>query len=216
MEIYSDMTISGSQSDLSELLQRLDGSSLAGSWRRDETAERDIAPLLLGQTGVRCFENTTETELPSACLWLDIESDRWEVTNVIPMPPNDSLTPSQYHSLLCSFRGHASRLATDLRIRISEPLLDVGPGYWLTPKTEKLLHAFSTLANKSTGASHPRDRERWHAFVRAAHEDRVRVGGDELSRILVEHDHWSESKASELAILFEYELALLNDLAKTA
>lgn len=216
MLIYPDMTITGSHDDLMSLLTRLDGAGVFGRWTRDIEAETSIAPMLIGTDEVvRCFKTNGKGELPSAHLWLDIGKSQWKVTNIVPSG-SDRLSAEAYQLLLISFRESLQPMLDGLNLNVSEPVSEVGPEHWLSPGAVKLLHSFSVLANKSTGASHPRDRARWNAFVIEASRSQTKIGSDELIQILVEHEHWPEEKATELAIRFENETALLSDLAEIA
>lgn len=216
MEIYSDMTFRGDPRDLESLLGRLDELGGAGVWRRDREAEADIEGLTSDGGPVRCYRNAAPSEsLPDCRLWLDIDRRHWEVTNIVPSGEGP-LPPPVYSALLSSFRAALRPLYAGTSIQVSEPVHEVGPEHWLTPNALRLLRQFSALANKSTGASHPRDRARWNAFVIAAHREQCKIGGSELGQILIEDQHWPESKASDLAILFEYEQSLLDHLDKSA
>jgi hypothetical protein len=215
MEIYSDMTFSGNPQELKTLLGQLDMAGSVGEWTRDGAAERDIIPLLTAGETVRCFKNTPSPSLPDSRLWLTIKPNEWSVTNIVPAGDSE-IAPSTYGALLSSFRTALLPFLKSTGITISEPRSEVGPEHWLSPDAVKLLHQFSTLANKSTGASHPRDRSRWNKFVIATHRDQCKLGGSELGQILVEHEHWPEDKAAELAILFEYERSILHDFDESA
>ena len=213
MQVFSDMTISGASDELRVLLARLDSTPRFGEWERDREAEEGITPMLSGSEDiVRCFFCAAQHDLPSARLWLDIGKSEWAVTNIVPAD-SDSLSPSVYKKLLDSFKSALEPLAGRLNITISNPVSDVGPEHWLSSEAVRLLHTFSVTANKSTGASHPRDRARWNAFVIAANRGPERLAANDLEQILIEHENWPQDKAGELALLFEYETSLLNDLA---
>jgi hypothetical protein len=65
------------------------------------------------------------------------------------------------------------------------------------------------LANKSTGASHPKDKERWFEFLISAHRTSARLDADLLARWLSEAEGWPEDTAHALAIDYEFALGLL-------
>ena len=77
---------------------------------------------------------------------------------------------------------------------------------WLPRAAADALRRFSSLANKATGSSHPSDRERWFAFLIAAHCDRGSLNAGRLERWLIESERWPIESAQGLAV--EYELAL--------
>ncbi len=214
MRIYPDMTFSGPESALKELLNRLEAAPRLDGWERDLRAEAYISQLLSEDESVRCFLHSSGADCPKARLWIDVGCKEWKVTSIVP--EGDPLSAEAYCSLLESFRNAVLPLTLGTSVRISEPASEVGPEHWLSSDAVRLLHQFSVLANKSTGAGHPRDRARWNAFVAAVHRDECSVTGEDLSSILVEHEHWPEDKANELAILFDYELSLLNYFVKSA
>src|SRR5579859_4161523 len=209
MQICSDMTFTGSPQELHKLLAQLDACESVGEWRRDRDAEAEIARLVLKGDVVRCFRNQPGKDELTARLWLDIEPNVWKVTNIVP--ERDSIPPTIYNALLNSFRNAVLPLISENQIIVSKPIPEVGLEHWLSPNVARLLRQFSSAANKSTGASHPRDRARWNAFVIAAHQDGSSLSGEELKTILVEDQHWPEEKADELAILFEHERTVLED-----
>jgi hypothetical protein len=214
MQICSDMTFTGPTQELQNLLVNLDTYQSLAEWHRDLGAEADIARLLPKEDVVRCFKNLSAKDEVIARLWLDIEPDVWKVTNIVP--ERDSIPPATYNALLISFRNAILPLVSGTRIAVSKPVMEVGPEHWLSSNAARLLRQFSSTANKSTGAGHPRDRARWNAFVIAAHQDRSTLSGEELRTILVEDENWPEEKANELAILFEHERTVLEDFVKSA
>ena len=68
----------------------------------------------------------------------------------------------------------------------------------------KLLKSFSDLANKSSGATHPCDRERWVEFIFYAYQNRNEIGVEMLADWL-QNDGWDEETSFTLA--FEYSFA---------
>jgi hypothetical protein len=209
MQIFSDMTFSGAPAALERLLQEFDKATRLGDWIRDTVAEADIAPLLSTGENVRAYRNSPTAAAPHSVLWLGISPDKWEVTNIVPLG-NDAIPPAEYTKLLVSFRSAIAPLARAVDVTVTEPVTDVGPEHFLTETAARLLHAFSLMANKSTGAAHPRDRQRWNEFVVAAHRDGCDVGASDLQQLLIENEGWSEEKAVELSLLFEHEISLLN------
>ena len=81
---------------------------------------------------------------------------------------------------------------------------------WLSVEAAAALRRFSVLANKSTGSSHPSDRERWVAFLIKAHQDERSFNSDLLMRWLVEVEGWPEEVADKLASQYEFGLDLLD------
>jgi len=209
------MKLSGNVEELKALLARLDRLGEVGEWQRDREAEGEIERQISGPGTVRCFRNAPSGELPDSRLWLRIKQTEWSVTNIVPAG-SGPIAPWKYSALLSSFRTALLPLLANTTITVSEPAFEVGPEHWLSPNAVRLLQRFSALANKSTGASHPSDRVLWNEFVIATHRDKCKIGGSDLAQLLIEDEHWPESKASELGVLLEYERSLLSDLDKHA
>ena len=73
------------------------------------------------------------------------------------------------------------------------------------------LRRFSAAANKATGSSHPLDRTRWFAFLLSVHGVTPSLDADRLARWLVEVEGWSDDKAHDLVVEYEFGLALLDE-----
>ena len=219
MKIFDDMTFSGTQDALAKFIERLDQSPQIGPWMRDQEAVESHAAVRPAPDTDRCYRKQGSGDLPDALLWLiarEKRASKWRVTNIVPAIQNAAFSEDTYYSLLTSFRETTLPLARECNVTISLPQLDVGPEYWLTPKQEDLLRSFSEHANRSTGSAHPQDQKRWNDFVIKVHHDGSNVGGGDIGRILIEHYHWSEHIADELAIDFDKQRALLRDFAKSA
>ncbi len=208
MQIYSDMVFSGVPQAIQRFLEQLDGLAKIGVWTRDTKAEEAIRSLLPEGEIVRSYCNKSLDELPQANLWLKITADEWSVTNIVPVG-SEPLTPSDYARLLSDFRDGILPYANAYDVSISQPKSEVGPEHFLSERSARMLKQFSLLANKTTGASHPRDLQRWNKFVISVHQDRCGIGAGELQQLLIENEHWPEEKAAKLSLLFEYENSLL-------
>jgi hypothetical protein len=211
MEIYSDMVFSGPEPDMRDLLEKLDSLGAVGGWKRDRGAELGVAPLLAKDDVVRSYRGKPLSDVEEAILWLDVAPGRWSVTNIVPTGATE-IAPPDYARLLASFRSAVLANCAGATIKVTEPVSSVGPEHFLSPAAVERFRAFARLANKSTGAAHPRDRARWNEFVIAAHLDSCGIGAAEVSSLLIENEGWPKEKASELGLLFEYEISLLNDL----
>ena len=80
---------------------------------------------------------------------------------------------------------------------------------WVSTASAQRLRSFSGGANKSTGSSHPCDKQRWYDFVVSVHKNNDFLPASTLERWLIEEGGWGENQASELAIEYEQELGLL-------
>ena len=83
------------------------------------------------------------------------------------------------------------------------------PEDWMSPTSAELLKRFSRNANKSTGSSHPFDRERWHEFIIGLHAERREIDTEKLGRWLQDVERWSDEAAIDLIIEYEFGRDLL-------
>ena len=79
----------------------------------------------------------------------------------------------------------------------------------VSPAVAEALRRFSVLANKSTGASHPLDRDRWFDFILLAHRENAQLDASVLARWLSESEGWFEDCARDLAGEYERSRSLL-------
>jgi hypothetical protein len=131
------------------------------------------------------------------------------VANIVPKEYGD-LSYEQYNAI-----------AREFYERFAEPVADgLGLESHITSGTESIteyaseetiekLKSFSVGANKSTGSSHPADRQRWLDFLIAAHEEDARLNSDILTRWLRSKGGWPEDKAHDLAIEYTFGRELL-------
>ena len=77
-----------------------------------------------------------------------------------------------------------------------------------SPEGKKRFLSFSGLANKSTGSSHPYDRERWLKFIIYLHKHNEVADSEYVKEFLIE-DGWTEDKAIDLVIEYSFALKLL-------
>lgn len=147
--------------------------------------------------------------IDASALVLWQEGEGYRVSNIVPRNVGE-LGITKYNAILRDFVARiaepAARVSTfDIELTSPRESLDD----WLDAEPATALRRFSRLANKSTSASHPMDRERWYAFLIATYRASKRLDTDQLVRWLVEVEHWSEDKAQELAIDYEFALGLL-------
>ncbi|HEX4265661.1 MAG TPA: hypothetical protein VH597_15100 [Verrucomicrobiae bacterium] len=131
------------------------------------------------------------------------------VSNVVPLA-GFQLSHQQYNTVLQDFHDciltklHAKfpitfMLGSD-QLRIER---------MMSPEAFKRLTQFSGSANKSTGSSHPKDCERWYAFLVTLNQTRHNLDAGSLLRWLIEVEQWPENVAQDLVSQFEFAMGLL-------
>lgn len=157
-----------------------------------------------------CFEALRGSCVSPAALFIFPKEDGllW-VSNIVPTEESE-LTYDQYNFVLENFYEDVVLPAingTGVTADLTSDQISIGSV--AGDAVEKSLIRFSNLANKSTGSSHPLDRKRWFEFLVLVHEAKVDLYADMVIRSLVELG-WSEEKAIELGIQYEFAEDLLS------
>lgn len=178
-------------------------------WNHDREREDDIRQGAIDDEDVIVFVRTAFNDIDESALVLWQEADGYRVSNIVPRHVGE-LGITKYNAILQDFVERIARPAAkaggfEIELTSAGQSLDD----WLAAEPAAALRRFSHLANKSTGAAHPMDRERWYAFLIATHRSSRRLDADQLARWLVEVERWSNEKADELAIDYEFALGLL-------
>lgn len=204
VKIYRDLELKGDSAAVAEARKRLSALSPTATWQRDDQIV-NRAPMV----DATAFKYQG-SQAPGAFVWLTWEADAGEVSNIVPDKAG-SLTYDQYNEIAKRFADEVLRPALS---SIASLRIDLGPveeqiDDLLSKNTADALRAFSRSANKSTGAAHPNDAERWNAFLIRAHMEKSKLEPDTLHRWLEEDEGWKEEQANELAIQYEQGRELL-------
>jgi hypothetical protein len=210
MEIFRDLSINVEPDRMAAIADLIDRSPPSG-WTRDRAAEENVraAPVLKPRPAF-CFSCTQEGKRPAATLILaQKDPATFSVSNIIPLTKHQ-LAHGEYNAILEDFYERAIRPYTGaggVTARLTGGQADLE--HWMSHDTAELLRQFSALANKGTGAAHPNDRERWNAFVLAAHRDGSKMAAADLRRWLIEVESWAPEVAGQLAVEYDYGRELL-------
>ena len=184
----------------------------AGHWIHSGVKEEGIRDTAGGHlVDVIAFERPETKGLPGVTLWLFEDGNGgYKVSNVVPIQQGE-LDIAGYNAALTDF---AATVVQPL-IRSSGIELVLTPAErtiedWTDPDTASALKRFSSLANKSTGRSHPLDDERWLDFIISAHHGGCPISSEQLSRWLIEVERWNYDIAQDLASDYSMGMALLD------
>lgn len=205
MKTFRDLYIHLNGVDLEAFSNELERQSKA-PWMRRKDKEEELRDV--GGTPI-CFEASKNPLVAPAALFIfPKEGDTLWVSNIVPTEESE-LTYDQYNFALENFYENivlpaikGSSITADLTSN------KISVGSVAGDEVEKALLRFSNLANKSTGSSHPLDRKRWFEFLILANETGSNLYADLIIRSLVELG-WSEEKAIDLGIQFEFAEDLL-------
>lgn len=210
MEVFRDLYISVEPDRMAAMADAIERSAPAG-WGRDRGAEERArsAPALRPKPTF-CFSCSAEGRRPAGmAILMQRDARTFSVPNIIPTVKHQ-LRHGEYNTILEDFydrviRPHAEQAGVTATLTAGQAELE----HWMSHDTAELLRRFSTCANKSTGSSHPADRDRWNAFVVAAYQDASKMDAADLRRWLLEVDGWPPEVADQLAVEYEYGRGLL-------
>lgn len=208
MKRFRNLTITGAPAQLHDLAAAV-CRILPPNWKHDVEAEERLRSLSGDGTAGYAFARDGDPTVPPTGLLLMLEASRLWVPNIVPRE-SGQISVDQYNGILLEFALFVEPLLQTfpgLRIEISSD--QVGITEWVSPQAAELLKRFSTLANMSTGSSHPYDFRRWAAFIVRTHKDGSKLYPDDLRQWLVEGLGWPPEPADKLSLEYEFARSLL-------
>lgn len=206
MEVFRELIVYVSEEQNQEFMNNLE-TRLSDGWSSDvEENER------LRTSGYiyYCFNCTENDSRPAARLvFIRRNENEISVTNIIP-PNVGEIIMGEYNGIIEEFYDKFVKPVSDemgivTHLSTKEQTLDD----WMPSDCAIKLRTFSSTTNRSTGSSHPCDRERWFDFLVSVFNVDENFGAEELGRWLIEEDNWSEDRAYDLVIEYEFAISLL-------
>lgn len=206
--VFRDLVLRGGASSLSHIRKAL-LDQVAVPWSHAEEREKEISAGSVSNNDVVMFAREKGDGIEAVGLLLWSREAGYEVTSIVPRNVRE-LGFESYNAALQDFVSRVAEPAS----RIADFQIEMTPDRqslrdWVSSDVAEALRRFSVLANKSTGSSHPSDRERWFEFLFLAHRSPKHLDTDRLIRWLVEVESWPEETAHDLAIQYELGLDLL-------
>ncbi|QTL37980.1 hypothetical protein [Pseudoalteromonas viridis] len=204
MKVLRDLHITINKGDFDELADYLD--TINPLWIRDRKREEEV----LNESGFRmyCFNKFLEEACFASLILSDSDEKTLSLINLVPVKQS-RLSEAEYNAVLCDFAASVLDKAND-KGNFSYELTaeDKSLEDWLTSEASGALRSFSNLANKSTGYTHPSDKQRWFLFIQSVFYSDSQFEPDMLEQFL-EEDGWAKEDAQNLATDYEYSLDLL-------
>lgn len=207
LEVFRDLHLRTRSASVSIRDQIL--SQVKAPWRHDAEREQGVKSYALKQEDVIALVREPVDEIDEAGLVLWQEEDGYRVANIVPRNVGE-LGITKYNAILQDFVDRVAQPAATAGgfiVDVTSSLQTLED--WMAAAPAASLRRFSNLANKSTGAGHPKDQERWFEFLIAAHHTSAHLDSDRLARWLSEVEGWPSDTAHELAIAYEFALGLL-------
>lgn len=212
MKTYKDVFISFNNiEELKNYIKDITNSMIV-PWQRSYDREQDAKSFV--SEDVYCFERNEDSKLPSCGLTIFFKDQKTlYIPNVVPKE-SGWLTVEEYNGLITEFYDiYLLPLSGKNNIDVTITNDDLQDEDILNKPVAECLRRFSTLANMSTGSSHPCDRNRWYEFIYLAFDlsKKKTINTDLLQKILIEQG-WGEDRASDLVSEYEFGLGLLEYL----
>ena len=207
--LFQDLLLRGPPSDHAALRDALIKAAL-GPWQHSSEWERYL-PRTGMDAEVIAFEREGSGGVDAVRLTLWPHEEGFKVTNIVPREVR-GLGEHRYNVALRDFIDRVAQPAAEqVGFMVEVSSAEQGLENWLPTEAAKALRHFSESANKSTGSSHPLDRERWFAFLFAVHRAQSDFDTSKLTRWMTETEGWPEDIAHDLAIQYEFGLDLLGE-----
>lgn len=207
MKTYGELQVRLNRLTPDEFGDRAEAAATNG-WARDHSKDEEMRGS--GDGTWFTFTLAHHPVLPPAFLFLTQKSPGLLYVANIISPARDRLDYDEYNAFLKSFcEDVLSRVQPPNAIEFDLTGTTIDLATQLPPEVYQRLRTFSVAANKSTGSSHPYDRERWMDFLIEAVEAHAPLGPHALSRWLVEEGQWDPEQASRLAEEYEFGRELL-------
>lgn len=227
MKTFRELTFKGTEEQLLKFSKEI-GEYVKGDWVLQPVTERFKDYLQFFYRGA-----SLENAIVSIYLGDKLQKGEIMVGNIVPQKKN-SLTVDEYNALLMRFYEDVIKPYKEqgTEIIIDPPTDDIfDPRTIISEKALRKLRSFCDGANKTTGSSHPMDRERWFDFIcQTVDDDRV-FEYSSLANFLQDEAYWgtkpegfigamgdyawSEDKAYELADEYSAAVEVLQYYKKT-
>jgi hypothetical protein len=208
MKIHQTLTVPGTPSRLRELVARIDQAMTPDAvWARSSRLEAWLRER--GGADLLCYSRTSTLHPPAVLVWVSTDRDTFSVRNISPEKISE-FTRDEYNETLREFHDRwvapAAR-ALGLAAELTPPEISIEA--LLGPMARARLDDFCASASRQAGRFPPLDRERWHAFLVAAHRERASLTVDQLTRWLHEEKGFPVDVARDLADSYDSARDLL-------
>ena len=202
MKIYRELYFRGTPSQLSKFAEEI-SNYVTGDWRFvSKDANGEYKKYLFFDYMGKNVDNARV----SIYLGDRIDSGEVNVGNIIPLKKNH-LSIEEYNAVLMLFYKEivVPYEKENSYLSISQPTDDnFNPLTIMSEASLKKLKAFCGGANKSTGSSHPCDKERWLSFIlQTVEEDRI-LDSDTLCRFLQDEESWGKKPNDYIGVMGDY------------
>ena len=189
MKKYLELKLSGLSKDLKEFILGVKNINFQ-EWKliEKELSDQYLIYQYIGQ------------EVNKAQVFIHLENDldagEIKVVNIIPIEKGD-ININEYNDILKKFYKDiiCSINADEYNVKISmDTSNEFDPLEIISKDALNKLHDFCRLTNKTTGATHPNDKERWYNFICQTVEDNRTFDCATLANFLQDESYWGKKK----------------------
>ncbi|UEL48292.1 hypothetical protein [Terrisporobacter hibernicus] len=198
MEIYSELQFTGTQEELNEFIETI-GYYAKGDWFLEERKGRWKNYLFFNYNGKEVDKSKVSIYIGED----DVMSGELHVGNIIPIEKSQ-LSIDEYNKVLQKFYDDVIKpyKKSGSSLNISELTSDeFDPLSEISKTALKKLEKFCKSANKSTGSSHPSDRNRWFDFICQTVDDGRVFDYAKLARFLQDENHWGKKAEDFIGVI---------------
>lgn len=202
MKTYRELYFRGNPKQLINFIGVI-GKYAVGDWKCVQNSDRWKEYLFFDYIGEKVDKARVSIFIEDI---VKLNKNELKVGNIIPLE-KDELSVDEYNDILVKFYNDVIKPYKQINteISISEPSDDTfDPTTVITEVALKKLEAFCNGANKSTGSSHPCDRERWFDFICQTVDDGRMIDASTLATFLKDEDYWGNKPDGYIGVIGKY------------
>jgi len=200
MKIFRELSFKGTAEQLSKFSKEI-GEYAKDDWILQPATERLKDYLQFSYRGT-----SLENAIVSIYIGDRLQKGEIKVGNIVPQKKN-SLTVDEYNALLMQFYEDVIKPYKEhgTEVIIDPPTDDIfDPRMIISEEALQKLKSFCYGANKTTGSSHPLDKERWFDFIcQTVDDDRV-FEYTALANFLQDEAYWGAKPKDFIGAMGDY------------
>ncbi|NFL36791.1 hypothetical protein [Clostridium botulinum] len=200
MKIFSELFIQGTLEQLEQFVNDI-GHYTTSEWELVKKTNSYKDYLFFVYKG-----NKVDNAQVSIHLGDSLQKGELKVGNIVPINKNE-LSVEEYNNVLNKFYNDIilpyKKSGTGLNIsELSEDIFH--PENIITVNALEKLKNFCLSANKSTGSSHPLDKERWFDFICQTVDDEKIFDSTTLANFLQDESYWGKKDDDFIGVMGEF------------
>lgn len=200
MKTYKELYFRGNSTELSKFVDEIKKYAI-GDWAAEKTSDQWKDYLFIAYSG-------KEVDKARISIYIGdiLTENEINVGNIIPVEKNE-LTIDEYNSILTKFYEDVvkpyRKNNMDLEI-VYQNNDSFEPTSVISEESLRKLKSFCNSANKSTGSSHPCDRERWFEFICQTVDDGKMFDSTTLANFLQDENYWGKKPDGFIGVMGSY------------